>query len=350
MDTLTHALSGALAARATATTAPPPGALTLNQRMAAGFCAAAFPDIDFALRLIDTMTYLNLHRGITHSLVMLPLWTLLLAWPLSRLLPGRPPWRALVAPVALGLAVHIAGDLVTAYGTMLFAPLSGLQMEFPFVYIIDPWLTGILAAGLAGAICLPQKGRAIAAAALALLAAYVGGLALLQQRASEAGSAHAAARGLHGAAVTALPQPFSPFNWKILIAHGERYEVADVNLLRRQAPTDPGRDAWLLRRIAAGYRPVEAALWQHYTRFGDAPADIELAKEAWHAPALAPFRRFAVHPALDGIALGPREACVWFVDLRFTLPAAPPSFRYGACRDGDGPWQLRQLRGAFLID
>jgi inner membrane protein len=349
MDTLTHALSGALVARATARTTPP-GALTLNQRVAAGFCAAAFPDVDFALRLVDTLTYLNVHRGVTHSLVMLPVWTLLLAWLLSRLLPGRPPWRALCAPVALGLAMHIAGDVVTAYGTMIFAPLWDRQVQFPFVYIIDPWFTGILAAGLAGALCLPRRGRVIATASLVLLAGYVGSLALLQQRASEAGVSHAAARGLHGVTVSALPQPFSPFNWKILIAHGDAYEEANVNLLRRQAREDPGHDAWTLRRIATGYHPADAPLWQRHTRFGESAADIELAREAWNAAALEGFRRFAVYPALDGIALGPREACAWFVDLRFTLPGVPAPFRYGACREGGEPWKLRQLRGAFLID
>lgn len=350
MDTLTHALSGALLARATAGAAPAPGALTLRQRVAAGFLAAAFPDVDFALRLVDTLTYLNLHRGITHSLVMLPLWTLALSWLFSRLFPGGRSWRPYCGPVALGLAVHIAGDVITAYGTMILAPLSTLQVQLPFVYIIDAWFTGIIVAGLVCAAYFQKNGRAVAAGFVALLAAYVGCLALLQQRAADVGAAHAAARGWAQPRVAALPQPFSPFNWKILAATGDLYEEANVNLVRRQAREDPGRGEWMLRRIAAGYEPVAQARWQRHTRFGETAADTELAQQAWRASALEAFRRFAVHPALEGIALGPKEVCAWFVDLRFTLPAAPPSFRYGACRDGDGPWVLRQQRGAFLID
>ncbi|MGH8728304.1 MAG: metal-dependent hydrolase, partial [Burkholderiales bacterium] len=53
MDTLTHALSGALLARATASATQ--AHLAPGPRMAAGFFAAAFPDCDFALRLIDTL-------------------------------------------------------------------------------------------------------------------------------------------------------------------------------------------------------------------------------------------------------------------------------------------------------
>ncbi len=79
MDTLTHALSGALLARATAPAAPRPDQLTTNGRMAIGFVAAAFPDSDFIARWIDPLTYLTTHRGITHSILLLPLWALALA-------------------------------------------------------------------------------------------------------------------------------------------------------------------------------------------------------------------------------------------------------------------------------
>ena len=47
MDTLTHALSGALLARATAPAVPRPDQLNLRLRMTTGFLSAAFPDSDF---------------------------------------------------------------------------------------------------------------------------------------------------------------------------------------------------------------------------------------------------------------------------------------------------------------
>lgn len=349
MDTLTHALSGALVARATAGMAPAAGMLPLRQRMTVAFVAGAFPDCDFALRLIDTLTYLNLHRGITHSLVMLPLWTLALSWLFSRLFRGGRPWRVYCEPVALGMLAHIAGDVITAYGTMILMPLSERQLQFALAYIIDPWFTGIIAAGLACSV-FSSRGRAVAAAFLALLATYVGLQAFLQQQAVNAGRAHAGARGWAQASVAVLPQPFSPFNWKIIVAHGDGYEEANVNLIRRRAREDPGPAAWLLQRMAAGYHPPGEALWQKHWRFGESAAESELAREAWNSPALVKFRRFAAFPALDGIDLGPQETCVWFADLRFTLPGAPTSFRYGACRHGAGPWTLRRRHGAFLID
>lgn len=37
---------------------------------------------------------------------------------------GKAGWRALYGVTALALAAHIAGDLITSFGTMIFAPLS----------------------------------------------------------------------------------------------------------------------------------------------------------------------------------------------------------------------------------
>ncbi len=52
--------------------------------VAAGTVAAIFPDLDFVLGWISELTYLRGHRGVTHSLILLPLWGLLIAWLLAR--------------------------------------------------------------------------------------------------------------------------------------------------------------------------------------------------------------------------------------------------------------------------
>ncbi|MCI3951479.1 MAG: hydrolase [Burkholderiales bacterium] len=80
MDTLTHALSGALIARATAPKPGTPNALPLSRRVGLGFLAAALPDLDVVTSWLSPLSYLYYHRGITHSVLILPLWSLLLAW------------------------------------------------------------------------------------------------------------------------------------------------------------------------------------------------------------------------------------------------------------------------------
>ena len=94
MDTLTHALSGALLARATEPKDPRPDQLPRRARMWVGFWAAAFPDSDFITRFIDPLTYLSVHRGITHSVIMLPLWALGLSLLFMLLARGKYSWRA----------------------------------------------------------------------------------------------------------------------------------------------------------------------------------------------------------------------------------------------------------------
>jgi len=64
VDTMTHALSGMLAARANRKqNGLENHRLTLRSRMAAGFLASAFPDIDFLFWFFGDLTYLNHHRG-----------------------------------------------------------------------------------------------------------------------------------------------------------------------------------------------------------------------------------------------------------------------------------------------
>src|SRR5687768_14660921 len=92
--------------------------------MLAGSAAAAFPDIDFVLGYISPIVYLENHRGVTHSLLLLPVWALLLAWIFSKIARDRrgpAPWFGICA---IGLGLHIAGDLITSFGTMVLAPVS----------------------------------------------------------------------------------------------------------------------------------------------------------------------------------------------------------------------------------
>src|SRR5512145_2615902 len=95
MDTFTHALSGALLARATAPGIPSDDTLSLRARVAAGSAAAAAPDIDFVLGFVSPIVYLETHRGVTHSLLLLPLWAFALAWLFAKIARDRrgfAPW------------------------------------------------------------------------------------------------------------------------------------------------------------------------------------------------------------------------------------------------------------------
>src|SRR5512147_2043822 len=148
MDTFTHALSGALLARATAPMDASRG--SIPRRIAAGFLACAAPDLDFVAFFFGPVEYLTSHRGVTHSLIMLPLWALPLSWLLAKILREPRGWRALYGVTALSIGLHIAGDVITSYGTMVLAPLSDWRAQIGTTFIIDLWFSGIIVVGLLG--------------------------------------------------------------------------------------------------------------------------------------------------------------------------------------------------------
>ncbi|HRN82802.1 MULTISPECIES: metal-dependent hydrolase [Nitrosomonas] len=351
MDPVTHTLSGALLMRAvTSSHTQHAQQLPLRERIIAGSLAAVFPDSDVILRLVDTLTYLNWHQGPTHSLVMLPFWAFLLAHLFSGFSGRRYPWRSFFVPACLGILIHILGDLVTAYGLMLLAPFSTWRFSLPLVFVIDPWFTAIILAGLVLSAIFPAK-RVYAVASLIGVVAYVAFLWMLHQEAMQAGKVYATGKMLDPQAVSVLPQPLSPFNQMVIIREGTSLHVARINLRRNVLLecTDSGNP---LCDMAAAYHPLAMANWRSYGLYDNrSPAYAALSHEAWQQPVLAPFRQFAQFPVLDGIDHSAQNVCVWFIDLRFQFPGLPPSFRYGVCREtGNSSWYLQRQRGAFWID
>jgi inner membrane protein len=338
MDTLTHALSGALMARAAVPERP--AHTTRADCMALGFLAAAFPDSDVAFSYISPLAYLYYHRGITHSVIMLPLWALGLAWVWSRLRRRKEAFRSYLLVAALGVAMHILGDLITSFGTMIFAPFSDLRIAWDTTFIIDLWLTAIVAAGLLAS-AIFRRSRLPALVGLVSLCGYVGFQALQLERAREVGGAHARSQGLEHAAVSALPRPVSPFNWMVIVSTPEAYHYSFVNL-RREAPRPAAAHDGFIAQLDAPYQPIAMAQWQSMPKLG-AESDRALAEQAFREPAFGFFRWFAAYPVLAEVERGNPFECVWFQDMRFLTPGRDSwPFRYGVCRESSGPWQPYQ--------
>jgi inner membrane protein len=341
LDTLTHALSGALLARATAPKDAPPR--SIPRRVAAGFFAAAAPDLDFVLGFVSPLLYLEQHRGPTHSVLLLPFWALLLSWILAKVLREPRGWRALYGVTAMSIGLHIVGDLITSFGTIVFAPVSNARYAWGTTFIIDLWFTGIILAGLVASI-LWRRSRVPAMAAGLVLASYVGFQALQKERALDYAREYAARQGWSAVELAAIPRAVSPFNWTVYASDELAHRFAHVNL-RRQAPLPPAHD--FIGRMDAGFQPLALVQWESRVRYGASAEEQALAREAWASPALGIMRWFAQLPAFDGLSAG--STCAWFVDLRFLNPGRGwVPFRYGACREApDAPWRaFERLEGA----
>ncbi|MDP2397864.1 MAG: metal-dependent hydrolase [Burkholderiales bacterium] len=335
MDTLTHALSGALLARATAGIEKP--ALPLGRRVGIGFAVGAFPDIDVVASWISPLAYLYHHRGITHSLVMLPLWTILLSMLLALLWRRGPGWKTYAPVVALSLAMHIAGDWITSFGTMIFAPFSDYRHGLGTTFIIDLWFSGIIVAGLLA--CLVwRRSRIPAVAGLLLLASYVGLQYTALQQAIDFGERHAQAAGIRAVAVSALPRPVSPFNWMVVVEDAAGYHYSHINV-RRDELLSAAPEAGLIARLDAAYRPLDKAAWEFSPRFGNG-GERAAVRAVFEHHDFAFFRWFSAYPILHRIDGEDGNLCVWFRDLRFLTPGrATFPFIYGMCGEGGGPMQ-----------
>lgn len=342
MDTLTHALSGALAARAAEPGEAGGKLLPRRARLWLGFWAAAFPDSDFIVRFLDPFIYITTHRGITHSVVMLPVWAAALGLAVWWLTRRRYSYRDIAIVIGIGIGIHILGDVITAFGTMVFAPLTDWRAQWPVTFIIDPYFTFIIIAGLVASMFMPAT-RKPAVIGLVALTMYVGFQGILREHALAFGEQYAAEQKLAGATVSAQPQPFSPFHWMVVVNSPTEYRVSHISLLRSEPVPSPAADRHWLWQVAASYQPRERARWATVARYGEATADVPLVRDAWQHPALARYRSFVQFPAVERVERNADLTCVWFQDIRFTLAGRTIPFRYGACRNGKQPWQLHRL-------
>ena len=169
MDTITHGIAGALIAKALFRGEDMFGsrATTQDARLKPGatfkpscgriltwslMLGAIFPDSDVFRDIFshDKLLIVTWHRSITHSLILLPLWALLLAWITHAFCKWRkweaPAFAALVGIYAVGILSHIMLDLVTTFGTMIWSPLEWSRPAWDMVFIVDFTLSGILLA------------------------------------------------------------------------------------------------------------------------------------------------------------------------------------------------------------
>src|SRR6516164_2080972 len=153
MDTITHGIAGALISKAAfgGRDLFPPNA-TDKRRLAtwALMLGSIFPDSDVLRDFFsrDPLLMITWHRSITHSLLLLPVWSVLLAALAGAMARWRkweaPSFTALTGLLAVGILSHILLDLATTFGTMIWSPLDWSRPAWDVLFIIDFTFTAIL--------------------------------------------------------------------------------------------------------------------------------------------------------------------------------------------------------------
>jgi inner membrane protein len=362
MDTLSHSILAALTAKSCAKID------VKKSYVLATALAAAFPDIDYLLFWLNPYKFITeWHRGLTHSLVILPLWAAMISLILYWILQKRIAYRMLFACCCLGLLTHLAADLITLYGVQLLAPFSNRRYALFTLFDMDPWVGLLAASGL----ILAFYNRRFAKLALLAILAYLLLVFNWQQNAKTILANKIEKSSVFAANSYAVPQPFIPFHWKLVVDRGDYYEIAHLSLFvtashyisqqlqsiqsytvmplswlhritKENLPAMADRTHYNLQ-IAdmADYRAANNLHWKKISKFGN----THRVSQVWQHDAFAEFRHFAIMPVLYRIDQYPDSACIWFTDLRYVFPLMMPPFRYGMCKQYQSErWQLFRLR------
>jgi inner membrane protein len=287
MDNVTHSLVGLMLGRAW-------GRPTMMMVVAANL-----PDVDIISWAGGPLTYIEYHRGITHSLLALPLMALI-----PMLLFRTRSWQSYAACL-VGVLSHLLLDWTNTYGVRMLLPFSGRWLHLDTVAVVDPWiwlafLLAVAAPALAGLVSSEIGAKKSSGAkqgwawvALAFLLVYEGGRFAAHQRVLAVMGARLY-NGKQANRLSAIPNRWTPFQWRG-VAEGDGYVVdVPVDLNTEFDPSDG--------RIDYTSPPNEAALktrpFEVFSRFNQLPF--------WKA---------------EKVADGATE--VQLIDLRFGTPERP---------------------------
>ncbi len=135
MDSITQAALGAAIGQA--------GFRELGRRaLLFGAICGTLPDLDsIVFGGADPWARLVAHRGLSHSIVVLPFVAIPLGWVAWRVFGRKGTWLQWVHLAFWGLVTHPLLDTCTTYGTQLLAPFTDQRFSWDTIAIIDAFYT-----------------------------------------------------------------------------------------------------------------------------------------------------------------------------------------------------------------
>ncbi|HSF33562.1 MAG TPA: metal-dependent hydrolase [Candidatus Tectomicrobia bacterium] len=312
MDLITHGLAGGLVARA-----------GFTQRigrpaMIALIAGGMIPDVDVVMALVDELSVVRYHRGLTHSFVGAFLLALPLAAVLYRFGKYKRFWP-LVGLCALGVLTHIALDLPTSFGTMVFMPFSHERYALNLIFIIDPIYSGIILLALGLGYWRRSWTQTAAILGISGLVLYLGVASAMHKAARERFKTAVEAQGLAVLRTEAYPRFPGLWTWLSLA----------------ETPTAIIRGRVDLRRSA----PMRL---DHYPK----PGQDGLFTKAGELEEVRAFFAFARFPWMTARQQG-EHTILEYHDLRFGAAPHHNDFRLQVVLDGDGGVQHIRLNHRF---
>lgn len=289
MDTPTHGLVGRLVARAVWPGHESRGLVNLAT------VSSLLPDLD-VLWPGDALERLQSHRGVSHAFFGIAVGALAVAWIARRAGLKHVPFHKAYLVSLCGMLLHVLFDVVTSYGTVIFAPFSDYRASLDLLFIIDPYLDLILIAGLLlGWRFLRNRavgyrlGVAALTAYMALNMAVTGGALYSLHR-------WAGQKGIPVEEIAAIPAPFSPLHRQgIILSQGQVYDIPTTWFQGIAGPIRAHPSALSDPRLSDIWQSREGRIYRWFARF---PVVVE-PLENEPGDLLLQDLRFAVRP--DGL-------------------------------------------------
>ena len=243
------------------------GVATLGRRTAVwkaalwGGIAGTLPDLDVVIDHGDALRNMTGHRGESHALFWLTLFSPLLAALPALLHRQRDLFARWWLAIWLALVTHPLLDAMTVYGTRLLLPFSDYPFAVGSVFIIDPLYTVPLLVGVVVALSRREwRGLRWNQVGLALSTAYLAWSVLAQWHVREHAQEALAARGAADVPVLVTPTAFNTVLWRVVALHRDgSYDEGFYSLADNGRPMrfDRFRGSPDLQRDLAQLDPVQ---------------------------------------------------------------------------------------------
>jgi inner membrane protein len=272
MDNLSHSLTGLALARAGLNRLTPRATLLL-------LLSANIPDIDIVALGKSQFAYLEVHRGLTHSLVAIPLLALACVLLVAAIYRQRLPWLQAWLACCAGVVSHLLLDWTNNYGIRLLLPFSrhwshldiNSLTDGPILAVLGlaavwPWLSGLVSGEIGDV--KKSTGRGIAIAGLL----FCGGFDVCRCYLHHRAVAQLEARLYAGAPplqAAALPEPIDPLLWRAIVKTKSTWLEFNLSAL---GPLNTGSAQSFFRvslpeAIANVKRTPEFAYFIYFARF-----------------------------------------------------------------------------------
>ena len=199
-----------------------------------GAALGTLPDLDVIIDYGNAVANFTLHRGFSHSLLVLIPFAALLWLILRRhYTPVRETPKPWFWAILLALITHPLLDAHTAYGTQLFWPLAVTPTMWSTLFIIDPLYTLPLLVAVIVVLLAPIRASAktVLKTGLIVSCLYLGWswVAKLQVASVVAERFEMAGEELK---VFTTPTPFNTLMWRIVVMGSNSYQEGYYHFLR----------------------------------------------------------------------------------------------------------------------